>query len=106
MLPREIVILLAIAQATEFGGKMLSHSTGNTTCEYVDQLYDSLVRRGYLTRDSLGGYELTSRGGKVLVEFLHKNETRLKDTIKTLRQLRIGNNQEIDVLEMELIKAK
>ena len=74
--------------------------------EYIGYLYDSLVSRGYLKRDSSRECQLTSKGREVLFEFLYQNETKVKDAIKTLQQLGIEINQRADKLEKEAIKVR
>ena len=107
MFPSEMVILMAIAVNKDSGKKLLTRPM-DVTGEYIGYLYDSLVRRGYIKCSSLRGYQLTPTGREALFEFLHKNETRVKDTIKRLQQLgiEISQEQEIDKLEKETIEVK
>ena len=105
MFPSEMTILMAIA-ATRDSGKRLLTRPMDVVGEYIGYLYDSLVSRGYLKRDSSREYQLTSKGREALFEFLYKNKTGAKDTIKTLQQLGIEINQEVDKLEKEAIKVK
>lgn len=70
MLPAEMVILLAIAQANSFGKEALTCLIGDVSGEYINRLYYSLVRLGYLRRTgSREEYQLTMRGGEPLIEF-------------------------------------
>jgi len=46
------------------------------------------------------------KGRETLVEFLHQNRTRVKDTIKTLQQLGIEISQDIDKLGKEAMEVK
>jgi len=94
VLPAEMVILLAMAEAGGLGKEALKSRVGDTPDEYVGRLYRSLVRRGYLKRRGLRGYQLTSKGGEALTEFLHKNETKVSQTINALERLRIKIGQE------------
>ncbi len=105
MFPSEMVILMAIAGAGDFGKKLLTRPM-DVTGEYIGYLYDSLVRRGYLVGNSSRGYQLTSKGSEALFEFLHANKTRIKDTTRTLQQLGIEISQEIGKLEKEAIEVK
>ena len=105
MFPSEMVILMAIAVARGSGRKLVVPQM-DVAGEYVAYLYDSLVRRGYLGGNSSRGYQLTSQGREALFQFLHENETRVKETIKTLQQLGIEINQRADKLEKEAIKVK
>lgn len=95
MFPSEMVILMAIAVTRDSGRKLLNRPM-DVTGEYVGYLYDSLVRRDYLSGNSTKGYTLTPKGREVLFEFLHKNESRVRDTIKRLQQLGIECSQEMD----------
>ena len=108
MFPSEMVILMAIAVNKDTGKKLLARPM-DVTSEYIGYLYDSLVKRGYLKGNRAKGYQLTMTGREALVEFLHKNETRVKDTRKRLQQLGIEINKEqeqkIDKLEQEAIKV-
>jgi predicted transcriptional regulator len=90
MLPAEMVILLAMAQANDFGREALARPMGDVSGEYIARLYQSLVQRGYLRRAGVREYRLTERGGEALVEFLHRNEHRVRQTIKALELLRIN----------------
>jgi len=105
MFPSEMVILMAIAVARDSDKKLLSRPM-DVTGEYITYLYNSLVRRGYLKGNSSRGYQLTLEGREALFEFLRKNETRVKDTVKTLQQLGIEIDQGIDNLQREAIKGK
>ena len=69
-------------------------------------LYDSLVNRGYIKATGSREYQLTSRGREALFEFLCKNKTGAKDTIKILQQLSIEINQQVDRLEKETAEVK
>ena len=108
MFPSEMVILMAIAVNKDSGKKLLTRPM-DVTGEYIGYLYDSLVRRGYI-KDGLRSYHLTTIGREALFEFLHKNEARVKDTIKRLQQLGIEisqeQEQEIDKLEKATIGVK
>ncbi|MFC2001524.1 hypothetical protein ACFLUZ_03345 [Chloroflexota bacterium] len=108
MFPSEMVILMAIAVNKDTGKKLLNRPM-DVTGEYIGYLYDSLINRGYLKGNGLLGYQLTSMGRETLLNFLRKNETRAKDTIKRLRQLGIEiepkQEQMIDKLEKEAIRS-
>jgi len=109
MFPSEMVILMAITVARDSGNKLLTRPT-DVVGEYIGYLYDSLVRRGYLKRSSLGRYQLTLKGRETLFEFLHQNKTRVRDTVNRLKQLGIEISQEqeqkIDKLGKEAIEVK
>ena len=105
MFPSEMVILMAIAGDGD-SGKTLLMRPMDVISEYIGYLYDSLVKRGYIKGNGSRGYQLTSKGREVLLEFLRRNENRVKDTIRTLQQLGIEINWEVDKLEEEAIKVK
>lgn len=90
MLPAEMVILLAIAESSGFGKDTLARPMGDMSAEYVARLYQALVRRGYLRRTASGEYRFTERGGKALIDFLRRNESKIRQTIKALERLRIN----------------
>jgi hypothetical protein len=94
VLPAEMVILLAMAEAGGLGKEVPKSRVGDVSDEYVGRLYRSLVRRGYLKRRGSRGYQLTSKGGKALIDFLHQNETKVRQTINALERLRIKIGQE------------
>ncbi|MFC1915712.1 hypothetical protein ACFLW4_03355 [Chloroflexota bacterium] len=105
MFPSEMVILMAIAVGRE-SGKTLVTRPMDVTGEYIGYLYDSLVRRDYLKGNNVKGYKLTLKGREALADFLRKNETKVRDTIKRLRQLGIECSQEMDKLGKEAIGVK
>ena len=105
MFPSEITILMAIASTRDSGKKLLTRPM-DVVGEYIGYLYDSLVSRGYLKRDSSRECQLTSQGREVLFEFLYENKARVKDAIKTLQQLGVEINWETDNLEKEAVKVK
>ncbi len=102
MFPSEMVILMAIEVSRDSGKKLLTSPVG-VTDEYIESLYDSLIRRGFLKKNGLRGYKLTSRGREALFEFLLENKSRVKDTIETLQQIGIEASLEIDELVKETI---
>ena len=105
MFPSEMVILMAIVEAGQFG-RRLETKPMDITGEYIGYLYDSLVRRGYLKGNSSRGYQLTTKGMEAVLEFLHNNRTSAKDRIKALERLRIEIGQELNKLESEAIAVK
>jgi len=100
-----MVILMAIA-ANKDAGKKLVNRPMDVTGEYIGYLYDSLVKRGYLKGNRLRGYQLTSTGMEMLLEFLHKNQTRAEYTIRKLQQLGIKDIQNLDKLRKEAVEVK
>jgi len=105
MFPSEMAILMAIAVARDAGKKLLTRPM-DVVGEYVGYLCDSLVSCGYLKRDGSREYQLTSRGREALVEFLYANKTKVKDAMKTLQQLGIEVDLDVDNLEKEVIKVQ
>ena len=106
MLPGEMIILMAIVESGELGRK-LTNSPMDTTGEYISYLYNSLVKRGYLTGNSFTGYRLTAKGSDALFEFLRENRTIVRDMIGGLQQLGIGiSSQGIEEIEKEPIEVK
>ena len=106
MFPSEMVILMEIVEAGEFGRRLMNNPL-DITGEYIGYLYNSLVRRGYLKGNNSKGYQLTSQGREAVLEFLHNNnKTNVKDRIKTLQRLRIEISQEIDKLETKAVAVK
>ncbi len=97
MFPSEMVILMAIS-VNKDGGKKLLTRPMDVTGEYISYLYNSLLSRGYIKNGRFRGYQLTSKGTEALLEFLHDNKARARDTIKRLQQLGIECSQEMDRL--------
>lgn len=104
MLPGEMVILMAIAVTRGSGNKLLASPT-DVNDEYVSQLCDSLVRRGYLQGAGPQKYELTPGGKETIIEFLRQNKVRINDTMQALQQLGIEKSREIDKLAEEAVKV-
>ena len=105
MFPSEMAILMAIAITRDSGKKLLARPM-DVVGEYVGYLCDSLVSRGYLRRDGSREYQLASKGREALVEFLYANKTRVKDAMKTLQQLGIEVDLDVDNLEKEVIEVQ
>ena len=104
MFPSEMVILMAIELSRDSDKNLLKPM--GVAGEYVSNLYDSLVRRGYLKKNSLRGYHLTSEGRESLFEFLLENKTKVNDMIKTLQRLGIEASEEMDELTREVLEVK
>ena len=95
MFPSEIVLLMAVA-GSKSSGNQLYNKQMDVISEYVGYLYDSLVKRGYISVNRLIGYRLTPLGGKSLLEFLHNNKNRAEYLIARLQQVGIENVQKIE----------
>ena len=105
MFPSEAAMLMAIAITGDSGKRLLTRPM-DVVGEYIGYLYDSLLNRGYLKRDSPREYQLTVKGRETLFEFLYENQGRVKDAIKALQQLGIEINQKVGNLEKKAIKVK
>ena len=75
MFPSEIAILMAIEEAEELTTKQLTHVT-DVTGVALRYLCNSLIRRGYLARNSSRGYRITARGKKAILEALREMKLR------------------------------
>ena len=105
MFPSEMIILMAIAVTGDSGKKILARPM-DVTGEYIGYLYDSLVKRGYLSGNRSRGYNLTSMGRETLLEFLHNNKNRAREAVNALQKLSIGFDQEIGTIGKEAIGVK
>ena len=105
MFPSEMAILMAIAVTSDSGKKLLNRQM-DVVGIYIGYLYDSLVSRGYLKKNSSENYQLTPKGGEALSEFMCMNKTSVKGAVKTLQRLGIEVNLEEDSLEKEAILVK
>ncbi|MFC1913403.1 hypothetical protein ACFLX7_04350 [Chloroflexota bacterium] len=91
MFPSEMVILMAIAGS---GDRLLTRPI-DVIGEYISYLCDSLIRRGYLKKHNPSNYQLASQGRECISEFIHGNKSRVKDSLKMLRQFGIEVSQEM-----------
>ncbi len=105
MFPGEMVILMAIALAGDSVSKILDRPM-DISSEYISYLYGSLVRRGYLKENASGRYRLTSKGEKTLTQFLHENQVKVKDLLKTLQRLSIETSSEVEVMAREKVGVR
>ena len=108
MFPGEMVILMAIAINKDTGKELLTRPM-DITSEYIGNIYNSLVNRGYLKKNRSMSYQITSTGREALEEFINSNDTRARDTVKRLQQLGIEISkkmeQKADKLEKHAIKV-
>ena len=102
MFPSEMVILMAIVVAEGSSNKLLTRPM-DVTSEYLGYLCNSLVKRGYLGRNSSTGYQLTHKGRQTILEFMQKNKNKVNDTVNMLHQLGIEGSQTIEKLEKKEI---
>ena len=104
MFPSEMVILLSTAVPGGSGDSLISRPM-DIMNEYIGYLYDSLVRRGYLRRNSSRKYQLTSLGREAMRIFLKENRSKTREIILALQQLGIESSQKIGELGTEVIKV-
>ena len=103
MFPNEALILVAVWGAKDSGQKTFSRPM-DVLNEYIGYYCNSLVKRGYLKKPNLlRGYQLTSTGKKVLLDFVRNNEIGVEGEIKRLQQLGINNIRQIDDLKKKAI---
>jgi len=88
MFPSEMVVLMAIATTSKAYDKP-DVQPADTDNDYTSQLYESLITRGYLREAGVHRYRLTVKGRVVVREFLHDNKTKVRDIIRTLKELGI-----------------
>ena len=105
MFPSEMVILMAIAAASNPDEKLLNRPL-DVIGEYIGYLCSSLVNRGFLKKNRPRGYTLTAKGMETLFEFMHKNKDKAGETKEMLQQLGIDISQEITKLEREEIGVR
>ena len=104
MFPGEVVILMAILVAEDSSKKLLTRPM-DVTGEYIGYLCNSLVKRGYLGRNTSTGYQLTPKGRQTILEFMQKNKNRVNDTFKILQQLATEDSQAIEKLKKKEISV-
>jgi len=105
MFPKEMVILLSIAMSNG-SDKTLVCRSKDVVDEYITNLYNSLVRRGYLCGSVTEGYKFTSKGNETFLMFLNKNRILAEEIVKALHQLGIESSNKIDELGREVIRIK
>ena len=88
MFPSEMVVLMAIATTTRAYSKS-DVQPADTVSNYTSHLYKSLIERGYLREAGGHRYRLTAKGRVVVRDFLHDNRTRVRDIMRTLKELGI-----------------
>ena len=108
MFPGEMVILMAMTINKDAGRELLTRPM-DVSNEYIVNLYNSLVHRGFLKKNGAMNYKLTPSGRETLEEFLQSNTYRARDSIKRLRQLGIEISkkleQKVDRVERQTVKA-
>lgn len=92
MFPYEMLILMAISGAGDAGTQILNRPQ-DIASEYIGYQYNSLVKRGYLTKHSKARYTLTQKGNAILSQFVYNNSGRANETISMLNQISIDTSQ-------------
>ena len=110
MLPGELIIFMAIVESGQLEKQI--NAPMPITGEYMNCLYNSMVKHGYLTGNTYEGYQVTAKGKAALTESLRgygtividKNSTIVIDKIGSLKQSVIGiSGQEIGEVNKEPI---
>lgn len=97
MFPHEMLILMAISSAGDAGTQILNRPQ-DIASEYIGYQYNSLVKRGYLTKHSKARYSLTQKGNAILSQFLNNNGGKANETITMLNQMGIDTGQTANLL--------
>ena len=103
MLPSELIMLIATVISTDSGLSFFS-SPLDEMDRYLESLYSSLVRRGYLVNNS-GKYNLTPKGAVIFPSFVDDHRTKTKSIVSTLERLRVEGTRKFDELFDETVKA-
>ncbi len=109
MFTDEMIISMAIEEAGELVTYPINHPKeikGN----HIGYLCDSLVRHGYLTANSLKGYQLTPKGREaILWEAMLlvrcKDKARAKSRMEGLERIYTEISQQIDEFEVETVNG-
>jgi len=88
MLPGELIIFMAIVESGQLEKQM--DALKPITNEFMNNLYNSMVKHGYLTGNSYDGYKVTVKGKAAITEFLRGYSAIIKDKIGFLKQSDIG----------------
>ena len=105
MFPSEMVILVAVA-ANCYSQERVKKWM-DMEGEYIGYLCDSLAKRSYLKKRTLGKYQLTSFGREALLNYLRNSKHTQEDIAIKLRILGIGigqrQEQAINKLHKEVV---
>jgi len=96
-------MLIATVISTDSGLSFFS-SPLDEMDRYLESLYASLVKRGYLVQES-GKYTLTPRGAVIFTSFLEENRTKTKSIVSTLHRVREESSRKFEELFDEVVKA-
>lgn len=105
MFPSEMVILMSIALSDD-AGRILIGRPMDVLNEYIGNLYESLIKRGFIRDNGSKGYKLTSKGNETLLTFLNENRTKAEDIIEALQQLGIESNYRLGELGKEVVGTR
>ena len=97
MLNSEMIILMSIALSENANKTLISRSI-DVLSEYIENLYESLIKRGYMKRSHSKGYKLTNKGGETLLEFMRENWAEAEEMIAALHQLGMESSYRIGEL--------
>ncbi len=112
MFQGEKQILLDVA-LNRCSAKQLINRRSAHSNQFIGHSLDSLVRRGYLKKNGVRKYQLTSSGTKVLLlslrengfcdkrdflKLLYKGTAKSKDAVKKLEAIRIEFSKKMDTL--------
>ena len=103
MLPSELIMLIATVISSDSGLSFFSSPLGEMD-RYLESLYSSLVKRGYLVKDS-GKYNLTPKGAIIFTSFLDDNRAKARSIVSTLERVREEGTQKFDEIFDEVVKA-
>ncbi len=100
MLNDEVITLIAIGEARKLTERHINHSK-EITYDRINHVGNGLVSRGHLVANSLGGYQLTSKGwNTILREAIQlvacEDEAWVKYRMERLEQLYDEISQQVD----------
>ena len=105
MFPSEMVILMSIALSDDTGRTLIGRPM-DVLNEYISNLYESLIKRGYIRENGPKGYKLTSKGNETLLTFLNENKSKAEGIIEALQQLGIESNYRLGELGKEVVGTR
>ena len=112
MFPGETRILMDVA-LNRCSAKQLINRRSAHSNQFIGHSLDSLVRRGYLEKNGVKKYQLTSLGTRVLLQsplkngvsdkrdflkLLHEDEAKSKDAAKKLEAIHVEFSKKMDIL--------
>ena len=97
MLNSEMIILMSIALSENANKTLISRSI-DVLSEYIENLYESLIKRGYMRRNHSNGYKLTNKGGETLLKFMRENWAEAEEMIAALHELGMESSYRIGEL--------